>query len=29
MNAVFIILGALAVAVGGYRWYAGFMWTGR
>lgn len=23
MNAAFVILGALAVAVGGYRWYAG------
>jgi carbon starvation protein len=25
MQAIFIILGALAVAVGGYRWYAGFI----
>ncbi|OGP71791.1 MAG: hypothetical protein A2Y80_04675 [Deltaproteobacteria bacterium RBG_13_58_19] len=25
MNAIFIILGALAVAVGGYRWYASFI----
>ncbi|MHB8069474.1 MAG: carbon starvation CstA family protein [Desulfobaccales bacterium] len=25
MNSVFIILGALAVAVGGYRWYAGYV----
>ncbi|MEW6386772.1 MAG: carbon starvation CstA family protein [Thermodesulfobacteriota bacterium] len=25
MNAFFIILGALAVAVAGYRWYAGFI----
>jgi carbon starvation protein len=25
MNATFIILAALAVAVGGYRWYAGFV----
>ncbi|MDP3181370.1 MAG: carbon starvation CstA family protein [Desulfobaccales bacterium] len=25
MQAIFIILGALAVAVGGYRWYAGFV----
>jgi carbon starvation protein len=25
MNAAFVILGALAVAVGGYRWYAGFI----
>jgi carbon starvation protein len=25
MNAVFIILGALVVAVGGYRWYAGYI----
>jgi carbon starvation protein len=25
MNAAFVILGALAVAVGGYRWYAGFV----
>lgn len=25
MNAIFIILGALAVAIGGYRWYAGFI----
>jgi len=25
MNAVFVILAALAVAVGGYRWYAGYV----
>lgn len=25
MNAAFIILGALAVAIGGYRWYAGYV----
>ena len=25
MNALFIILGALAVAFGGYRWYAGYV----
>lgn len=25
MNAAFIILGALAVAIGGYRWYAGYI----
>jgi carbon starvation protein len=25
MNAAFVILGALAVAVGGYRWYAGYI----
>jgi len=25
MNAVFIVLGALAVAIGGYRWYAGYV----
>jgi len=25
MNAAFVILGALAVAVGGYRWYAGYV----
>jgi carbon starvation protein len=25
MNAVLIVLGALAVAIGGYRWYAGYI----
>jgi carbon starvation protein len=25
MNAAFIIIGALAVAIGGYRWYAGYV----
>jgi carbon starvation protein len=25
MNAAFVILGALAVAVGGYRWYSGYI----
>ena len=25
MNAIFVILGALAVAYGGYRWYAGYV----
>lgn len=25
VNAIFIVLGALAVAVGGYRWYASFI----
>jgi carbon starvation protein len=25
MNAIFIVLGALVVAIGGYRWYAGYI----